>query len=224
MRIHLTLAGVLAAAILLAAPAPAAAQALPFRSDTRGPIVTGSGVAGMGYPVIPFRDIENALFRDVNGRTAFRTRAIADAMLSAAAEAQRATCSGTLQRPADWLDSLALPLDAQRAVCGVLTGTADREERERVVRLLSGGVEGPHVALAQRLVELLSGLASMEMTFVDDRQRFVAAGNWKEALRVYTDYLAAAPDSVMEDPPGELVVIAAILDAVVDAGLLASSR
>jgi hypothetical protein len=220
MRIHLTLAGVLAAAALLAAPA----HAQPFDSDVTGTIITGSGVAGMGYPVIPFRDIENALFREVNGRTAFRTRAIADAMLSAAAEAQRAACSGTLQPPADWPDSIALPLDAQRAVCGLLTGAASREERDRVVRLLTGGVEGPHVALAQRLVELLSGLASMEMTFVDDRQRFVAAGNWKEALRVYTDYLAAAPDSVMEDPPGELVVIAAILDAVVDAGLLASAR
>jgi hypothetical protein len=220
MRIHLTLAGVLAAAALLAAPA----HAQPFNSDVTGPIITGSGVAGMGYPIIPFRDIENALFRQVNGRTAFRTRAIADAMLSAAAEAQRAACSGTLQPPADWPDSIALPLDAQRAVCGLLTGNASREERDRVVRLLTGGVEGPHVALAQRLVELLSGLASMEMTFVDDRQRFVAAGNWKEALRVYTDYLAAAPDSVMEDPPGELVVIAAILDAVVDAGLHASAR
>lgn len=220
MRIHLTLAGILAAAALLAPPA----QAQPFRSDTRGPIVTGSGVAGMGYPVIPFRDLENALFREVNGRTAFRTRAIADAMLSAAAEAQRAACSGTLQPPRDWPDSVSLPLDAQRAVCGLLNNSATPADRERLLRRLTGGVEGPHVELARQLLALLPGLGSQEMTFVDERQRYVAAGNWKEALRIYTEYLSAAPDSVMEDPPAELVVIGSILDAVVDAGLAASER
>lgn len=219
MRIHLIVAGVLSAA-LLAVPA----QAQPFRSDTRGPVVTGSGVAGMGYPVIPFRDLENALFREVNGRTAFRTRAIADAMLSGAAEAQRAACSGTLQPPRDWPDGVPLPLDAQRAVCGLLNNSANPAERERLLRLLAGGVDGPHVELARQLLALLPGMGSQEMTFVDERQRYVAAGNWKEAMRIYTDYLSAAPDPVMADPPAVLVVIGSILDAVVDAGLAASER
>lgn len=221
MRIHLTLAGALAAAALLAAPA----QAQPFRSDTRGPIVTGSGVAGMGYPVISMRDVENALFREVNGRTAFRTRAIADAVLSTAAEAQRAACAGTLQPPADWPDSVSIPLDAQRVVCGLLGGAPLAEaERARVFELLRGPVDGPHVEHARRLLELLPGLATQEMTFVDERQRYVAAGDWQEAFQVYERYLAAAPDAVMEDPPAVLVAIGAVLDAVVDAGLLAASR
>ena len=221
MRILSTLAAALAAAALLAAPA----GAQPFRSDTRGPIVTGSGVAGMGYPVIPTRDIENALFREVNGRTAFRTRAIADAVLSAAAEAQRATCAGTLQPPADWPDSVSIPLSAQRVVCGLLGGAPfSPADRERVFALLRGGVDGPHVALAARLLELLPGLASQEMTFVDERQRYVAAGDWKEAFDVYERYLDAAPDSLLDDPPAELVAIGAVLDGVVDAGLQAASR
>ena len=222
-RIHRFLAGILPAALLAAAPLHAQET---FRSDVTGPIVTGSGVAGMGYPVVPVRDIENALFRNVNGRSAFRTRAVADAVASQAAEAQRAACSGTLQRPASWRDSLALPVDAQRIVCGLLAKPGmDTDEARRVLAVLRGGLEGlPGGDAADALVRALAGLTSEELRFVDERQRFVAGARWEEAFRAYDAYLEVVPAEALDPPPPVLVVIGALLEQVVEAGLAASER
>ena len=106
----------LAAAVLAAAPL----GAQPFRTDVTGPVVTGSGVAG--YPVLPVRDLESALFRQVDGRTAFRNGTVSRAVLAQAAEAQRAACAGTLQPPPQWPDSQRLNPASQRVVCGMLVG------------------------------------------------------------------------------------------------------
>ncbi|HEU0302900.1 MAG TPA: hypothetical protein VFR37_25790 [Longimicrobium sp.] len=214
MRIRILLPA-LAAAALAAAPA----HAQPFRSDVTGPIVTGSGIAG--YPVVPVRDVEDALFRDVDGRTAFRSRAVADALLNAAAEGQRAACAGTLQPPPRWPDSVRLAPEAQRVVCGLLARGLDRE---RVLHVLREGQPGQPGDRAEKLVEALAGLGAVEPEFLDPRQEYVAGDRWKAAIRAYDEFIDHAPDSLMDDPPAELMVIAVILGSAVDAGLRASQR
>ena len=214
MRIRILLPALAAAAL---AAAPASAQ--PFRSDVTGPIVTGSGIAG--YPVMPVRDVEDALFRDVNGRTVFRTRAVAEALLNAAGEAQRAACSGTLQPPPHWPDSVSLPEPAQRIVCGLL---ARGMERERVLSSLRDGQPGQPGDLAERLVDALAGLGAVQPEFVDPRQQYIAGDRWQAAIRAYDAFIESAPDSLMDDPPAELVVIGVILGYAVDAGLRAHDR
>jgi hypothetical protein len=214
MRIRILLPALAAAAL---AAAPAGAQ--PFRSDVTGPIITGSGVAG--YPVLPVRDVEDALFRDMDGRTAFRNRAVAEALLKAAADAQRAACSGTLQRPRSWPDSVQVDTAAQRIICGLL---ARRLDRERVLHVLREGRPGQPGDLAERLVDALAGLGAVEPEFLDERQRFIDGGRWQAAIRAYDEFIENAPDSLMDDPPAELVVIAVILGHAVDAGLRASER
>lgn len=214
MRIRIVLPSLIAAAL---AAAPAGAQ--PFRSDVTGPIITGSGVAG--YPVLPVRDVEDALFRDVDGRTAFRNRGVADALLNAAAEAQRAACSGTLQPPPDWPDSVRLDGEAQRIVCGLLARGLDRE---RTLNVLREGQPGRPGDLAETLVDALAGLGAVEPEFLDPRQQFIAGDRWQAAIRAYDAFIDAAPDSLMDDPPAELVVIGVILGYGVDAGLRANER
>ena len=214
MRIRILLPALAAAAL---AAAPAGAQT--FRSDVTGPIITGSGVAG--YPVLPVRDVEDALFRDVDGRTAFRNRAVADALLRAAADAQRAACSGTLQRPRSWPDSVQLDSSAQRIVCGLLARGLDRE---RVLSALRQGQPGQPGDLAEQLVNALAGLGAVEPEFLDERQRFIDGSRWQAAIRAYDAFIENAPDSLMDDPPAELVVIGVILGYAVDAGLRANER
>ena len=204
----------------LALPATLAAQ--PFRSDVQGPLPTGSGVAG--YPVVPVRDLEGALFRQVDGRTAFRSRGVADPVLAEAAAAHQELCSGTLRRPRDWDDAVPFQVDAQRLVCALL-GRPDDDSLERLACLLGGGGPGDGVQdPAEQLVAALSGLGYGEIAFMDARQRFVGGARWEEAFRLYEAYLDWAPDAVMAQPPPELRVIAAVLDRVVDAGLRAADR
>lgn len=211
----------LALALAVAAAAPLGAQ--PFRSDVTGAIPTGSGIAG--YPVVPVRDLEGALFREVGGRTAFRSLTVADALLAEAREAQRAACSGTLQRPREWPDSLPLDADAQRIVCGLLARPEmDREEALLVLCALRGGQAGADGDAAQQLVAALAGLWAEQPGYVDGRQRFRDGARWEAALRAYLEYLRTAPDALMDPPPAEMVVIAILLDRVVDAGLVASER
>jgi hypothetical protein len=219
-RIHRTL--LLAAGALLAA-APLHAQ--PFNSDVTGPIPTGSGIAGMGYPVVPVRDIEGALFRRVNGRSAFRSRAIADAVLGEAAATHQEACSGTLQPPEDWADSATIPSASQRIVCGLLArGGMDTDEARRVLAALRGSQPGTPGDAAEVLVRALAGLASAEPTFVDERQRYIASQRWEEVFQAYERFLDQAPDAVLDPPSGELVAIGAMLDRLVDAGMAASGR
>lgn len=204
---------------------PAALQAQPFRSDVTGIPPTGSGVAGMGYPVVPTRDIEAALFRRVNGRTAFRSRAIADAVLSEAAAAYQEACSGTLQPPADWADSVTLPVAEQRIVCGLLGKPGmNTDEARRVLAVLRACVPGHPGDPAEALVQALAGLAVVEPAFLDERQRFIAGGRWEAAFRAYEAFLDAVPDGALDPPPAELVVIGAVLDRLVDAGMRAGDR
>jgi hypothetical protein len=220
IRIHRVVLLALAAAAL-----PAALAAQPFRSDVTGIPPTGSGIAGMGYPVVPTRDIEGALFRQVNGRSAFRSRGIADAVLGEAAATHQEACSGTLQPPRDWPDSLAIPVEAQRVVCGLLARPGlDSEEARCVLNALRGGAPGTPGDAAEVLVRALAGLAMTEPVFVDERQRFMAGGRWEEAFRAYQRYLDTAPDAVLDPMPAQLVVIAAVLDRLVDAGLTAAER
>ena len=213
-----TLFSVLLAAAALAS-APLGAQ--PFRSDTPGPIVTGSGIAG--YPVVPVRDLEGALFRRMDGRTAFRTRAVAGAVLDEAAEAQRAACAGTLQPPAEWPDALPLDSASQRAVCGLLARRGlDGADARRILAALRGGE--PDGEAARLLVAALAGLGAERPGYVDARQRYRDGARWEAALRAYQTYVNTAPDALMDPPSAEMVAIAVILDRVVDAGLAASGR
>ncbi|HYR07252.1 MAG TPA: hypothetical protein VEQ60_05775 [Longimicrobium sp.] len=212
-------AALLAVAVLAAAPL----GAQPFRSDVTGIIPTGSGIAG--YPVVPVRDLEGALFRRVEGRTAFRSRTVADAVLGEAAEAQRAACAATLQRPRNWPDSLSLHPSGQRAVCGLLARPGvDTDEARLVLCALRGSNAGTDGDAAQLLVAALAGLAAERPGFVDARQRHTDGARWEAALRAYQAYLSTAPDELMDSPPAVLVAIGVILDRVVDAGLLASER
>ncbi|HEX6912244.1 MAG TPA: hypothetical protein VF142_17705 [Longimicrobium sp.] len=211
---------------LAAAALPAALSAQPFRSDVTGVIPTGSGIAGMGYPVLPTRDIEGALFRQVSGRTAFRSRAIADAVLAEAAAAHQEACSGTLQRPRDWPDSTVFSAEAQRIVCGLLARPGmDTDDARRVLQALRACVP-PGVAgdPAQELVRALAGLAALEPAYVDARQRYIAGERWEAAFAAYERFLDRAPDGVLDPTPPELLVIAAVLDRLVDAGLRAADR
>lgn len=210
----------LAAAVLAAAPARAQEV---FLSDPTGPRVTGSEIA---RPMIPIRDLEGALFRQVDGRTAFRTRGVSDAMLGEAAEAQRAACAGTLQPPREWPDSLRrLDPNAQRAVCGLLARPGmDGDDARRVLAALRGGRPGMDGDAAQLLVAALAGLAADRPGFVDGRQRYMDGARWEAAIRAYQAYLDTVPDALMDPPSAEMVAIAVILDRVVDAGLAASGR
>jgi hypothetical protein len=215
-----TLAAALALAALLAA-APAGAQ--PFRSDTKGPDVTGSGIAR--YPSIPTRDLEGALFRQVDGRTAFRSRAVADALLSEAAEGQRAACAGALDRREDWPETLPLDSVSQCVLCGVLTRRElDGEEARHMLRVLRQGRPGQPGDAAETLVAALAGLFAEQPGYVDGRQRYVDGARWDAAIRAYDAFLDAAPDSLMAAPPPELVAIGVVLDRVVEAGLMAAGR
>jgi predicted outer membrane protein len=207
----------------LAAVAVLAAAPLAAQSDPTGTLVTGSGIAG--YPVIPVRDLEGALFRRVDGGTAFRTREVADAMLGEAAEAQRAACAATLQKPPHWPDSLSLDPAAQRAVCGLLARRGlDGDDARRVLHALRGGQPGTENDAAQQLVAALAGLGEDVPGYLDARQRYVNGTRWEAAIRAYMEYLRTVPDALMDPPPSELVTIAALLDRVVDAGLAASGR
>ena len=213
------LSALLAAAVLLAAPL----RAQPFRTDVTGPMVSGSGIAG--YPVIPIRDLEGALFRQVDGGTAFRTRGVADAMLGEAAQAQRAACSATLQKPPHWPDTLALDSAAQRAVCGVLAHQGmDGDDARRVLAALRGDQPGAHADAAYQLVAALAGLGVDVPGYLDARQRHTNGTRWQTAIQAYMAYLDTVPDALMDPPSGEMVAIAVILDRVVDAGLAASGR
>lgn len=223
---RILVSALLAALVLAAAPLDAqqGRPPRPGRSDRTGIIVTGSGIAG--YPVIPVRDLEGALFRDMSeGRTAFRTAPVADAVLGEAAEAERAACAGTLQRPAAWPDSLPLGTVPQRVVCGLLAKTGmDTEEARLVLCALRGDQPGTDGDAAWLLVAALAGLGADRPGFVDTRQRYIDGARWETALRAYQHYLATAPDAVMDPPSAEMVSIAIILDRVVDAGLAASGR
>jgi hypothetical protein len=223
---RILLSALLAAVVLAAAPLDAqqgGRPPRPGRSDRTGIIVTGSGIAG--YPVLPVRDLEGALFRQVDGGTAFRTRAVAEAMLGEAAEAQRAACAATLQRPAHWPDSLSLDPDAQRAVCGLLARRGmDGAEARRVLNALRGGQPGTDGDAAYQLVAALAGLGVDVPGYLDARQRHTNGQRWQAAIQAYMAYLGATPDALMDPPPGELVAIGVILDRVVDAGLAASGR
>ena len=216
-----TVFSVLLAAAVLAA-APAGAQEV-FLSDPTGPRVTGSEIAGY---VIPIRDLEGALFRQVDGRTAFRTRGVSDAVLAEADAAQRAACAATLQPPREWPDSLrTLDPQAQRAVCGLLARPAlDSDDARRVLAALRGGQRGMDGDAAHQLVAALAGLAADRPGFVDERQRYTDGARWEAAIRAYQLYLDTAPDALMDPPSAEMVAIAVILDRVVDAGLAASGR
>lgn len=207
-------------AALLAA-APAAAQ--PFRSDDTGPILTGSGVAGGAFPGAAFRGLEDALFRRVGDGTAFRTRAIADAMLATAAAQGRAACSGSLEPPRHWPAGVPLDSAAQRTVCGVLERPG-APERAALLRALTGGLPGPHVERAEALVASLDGILRRDPAFLDARERWLDGAAWELALRAYDAYLTAAPAALLDPPPHALVVVGTILQRVVDAGLDAARR
>jgi hypothetical protein len=210
----------LALAALLAA-VPAAAQ--PFRSDTRGPEVTGSGIAR--YPSIPTRDLESALFRQVDGQTAFRSRAVADAVLGEAAGAQGAVCAGALERREDWPETLPLDSVAQCVLCGLLTERGlDGDEARHLLRVLRQGRPGRSGDPAEVLVAALAGLFADRPGFVDGRERYVDGARWDAVIRAYGAFLDAAPDELMAAPPPELVAIGIVLDRAVEAGLLAADR
>jgi hypothetical protein len=211
----------LAASLSAALLGPAAAGAQPFRSDNTGPIITGSGVAGGGYTGAGFRDLENALFRGVEGRIAFRTREVADAVLGAARELGRAVCEGSLQPPREWPASLPLDTAAQRVVCGVAEERRD-STTAWLLHTLTGGIPGPHVAAAEELVASLAGIFRGAAVPLDPRARWIDGARWARVLEAYEAYLNAAPPALLDPPPGELAVIGAVLQEVVRAGLAAS--
>jgi hypothetical protein len=216
--IHRALLLVLAAALL-----PAALPAQPIRSDPTGPIPTGP--TGMGYPVVPVRDIEGALFRDVDGRTAFRSRGIADAVLGEAASAYAEVCADSLRRPRDWADSTVFSVEAQRTVCGLLRRPGlDTDEARRLLAILRACIPGQSPDTAEALVRALAGLAAAQREFVDGRRRYVAGERWEAAFTAYERFLDSVPDGMLDPPPAELRVVAAILDRLVDAGLAVSGR
>lgn len=217
---RIVFSALLAAAALAATPVRAQEV---FLSDPTGPRVTGSEIS---RPVIPIRDLEGALFRQVDGRTAFRTRSVSDAMLGEAAEAQRAACAGTLQPPPEWPDSLRrLDPAAQRAVCGLLARPGmDGDDARRILAALRGGQRGADGDAAYHLVAAMAGLGADRPGFVDARQRYIDGARWEAAILAYQTYLDTAPDALMDPPSAEMVAIAVILDRVVDAGLAASGR
>lgn len=215
---------ILAAAFVLAAVLAAVpAQAQPFRSDTRGPDVTGSGIAR--YPSLPTRDLEGALFRQVDGRTAFRSRAVADALLAEAADGQRAACAGSLEHREDWPEGLALDSAAQCVLCGLLADRRlDGPEARHMLRVLRQGRPGQPGDAAETLVAALAGLFAEQPGYVDGTERFVDGARWDAAIRAYEAFVNTAPDTLMAAPPPELVAIAVVLDRAVEAGLMAAGR
>jgi hypothetical protein len=211
-----TFAAALALGALLAA-VPAGAQ--PFRSDVTGFRPTGSEIAR--HPAVPVRDLESALFRHLAGGTAFRSRAIADAVLGETA----AVCTGTLQRPAHWPQPLDVDPVGQCIACGLLRKPGlQSEEAQAALQALRGGAPGHPGDPAEVLVAALAGLVEVRPGFVDGQERWVDGARWQAAIIAYEAYVASAPDALMDSPPPELVAIAVVLDRLVDAGLAASER
>jgi hypothetical protein len=207
-----TFAAVLALAAVLAAH-PAGAQ--PFRSDVRGPDVTGSGIAR--YPSLTTRDLEGALFKQAGGEgTAFRSPAVGNAMLAEAVRADSAVCAARLQHPPEWPDSLRVDPGSQFLVCQLL----NTQERQREIATLLTPRQGPGATQAVELASALSGL----MRGMNGPERSDAPGRWKSAIDAYDAYLQTVPDAWVANPPPVLVAIALVLDRVVDAGLLAAER
>jgi hypothetical protein len=211
-----TFAAALALGAVLAA-APAGAQ--PFRSDVTGFRPTGSEIAR--HPAVPTRDLESALFRSLAGGTAFRSRAIADAVLAETA----AVCMGTLHRPAHWPQPLDVDSVGQCIACGLLQKPGlHSEEAQATLQALRGGAPGHPGDPAEVLVAALAGLVEVRPGFVGGRERWVDGARWQAAIIAYEAYVASAPDALMDSPPAELVAIAIVLDRLVDAGLAASER
>lgn len=219
---RIALVAAAAAAVLTALPVEAQGRGRVPRSDRTGGNL-GSGIAG--YPVIPVRDIENALFRQVSGRTAFRSRDVASALIGEAEQAHRAACSGTLQPRPHWPPGMAVEQAAQRVVCVLLARRGlQGEEAQRVLSVLREGRPGTPGDPAEQLVAALAGLSAEPPHYVDGRQRHVAGERWAAAVRAYEAFLTAAPDSLMAAPPPELLVISAVMDRAVDAGVAAADR
>jgi hypothetical protein len=208
-----------ASTLLLVQAAPAGAQA--FRSDNTGPMITGSEIAGRGYPGAGSHLIENALFRDVGSRTAFRTRAVADALLGAADEVGRAVCEGTLEPPPHWPVGVPLDTMAQRVVCGVVEARGDGSATA-MLHALTGGLEGPHVAAAEALVAALPGIFRTDPVMIDPRGRWVDGARWKRAFAAYEAYLSLAPPALLDPPAAPVAVLGVVLQQMVAAGLDAS--
>jgi hypothetical protein len=201
-----------------------ASEAQPFRSDDVGPTITGSGVAGGSYPGAGFRNLEDVLFRRVGDATAFRSAAIADAVLGAAAGLGEALCSSVLPPPREWPDGPVFDSLAQQRICAVVRDSLDEVAAGALLRALTGGIDGPHVARARELTAGLRGLVLRERAYADPRRRWVEAGAWQRALRSYEAYLSSAPAPLLDPPPAELVVVGSLLQRVVSAGLDATAR
>ncbi len=217
MQMNRIRSAALALATLLAAVPAGAQQAIT--SDNTGPVITGSEIAR--NPAVPVRDLEGALFRHLAGGTAFRSHAIADAVLAETA----AVCAGTLQRPAHWPQPLDVDAVGQCIVCGVLRKPGlGSEEAQATLQALRGGAPGHPGDPAEVLVAALAGLSEERRELVDGRERWVDGARWQAAIIAYEAYVASAPDALMDSPPVELVAIAIVLDRLVDAGLAASER
>ncbi|HEY0015034.1 MAG TPA: hypothetical protein VGC13_01905 [Longimicrobium sp.] len=213
MQMKNSLAAALSLAALLAA-APAAAQ-----SDNTGPVITGSEVART--PAVPTRDLEGALFRNAGGRTAFRSRAIADAVTGETAT----VCTGGLERPEHWPRALELDPAGECVACTLLRRPGlESAEAQAALRALRGGAPGRPGDPAEVLVAALAGLADERPGFVDERGRYVDGARWEAAIVAYEAYMESAPDALLDSPPPVLVAIAIIMDRLVDAGLAAAER
>lgn len=164
MRIHLSAAVAVAAALLAAAPAYGQAG---NASDVTGPNTTGSSIAGnMGAP-------------SGGGGTvsASASPAVAAAVGAAAASVSSSLSAGSLTTPS----GVAIPAAAQASVLAVLTGSAPSAT---LAAAMGGG------AAAQALAEAMSGLISSP----DPGQLAAATGHFNAmVLAADASFLANPP-------------------------------
>ncbi|HEX8395381.1 MAG TPA: hypothetical protein VF665_23730 [Longimicrobium sp.] len=208
---------ILIACLVAAAALTSPLAAQPFLSDQRGPVVTGSELAGMG-----FRDLENAIFGRSNNQIVFRSRAVANAVRAQAAVVCAQLAGDSLAYPRDWPARLRVG-PAERDTAFLLLCETESDPAP-LLRALRGGAPGVEGDPASVLVRALQGLFVSPEVVQDARGRRVLGDRWRAAFQAYNRYVDQAPMAVLADPPGVLTAIGIALASGLDAGVDAAFR
>ncbi|HEX5726408.1 MAG TPA: hypothetical protein VFX98_13125 [Longimicrobiaceae bacterium] len=203
---------------LAATAAPAAAQ-FTGQSDISGPIVTGSGATGGSYQGSGLNVRHPVWMYDSKGFIGFTGWEVSCAV--------RASVDSL--RVAHQEDRLRLLVDPGPGVdraraAGALWALLDARPgaastREAVESALLGRARGDekYAHALDELLDALEGLFTLGGECPADRSTEPAnAERWWRAFHEYDEFLESLPDSVLEDRPGELVILHSLLYPILE--------